>query len=99
MPVEMKDHPGYESGQNKPEAKVNQRNGHSGKTVIIDDGPMRIEVPRDRDGSYNLKVIGKHQRRFIGFNDKIISTYARGMMMRGHQKAIRPNTVSTLRCR
>ena len=51
MKVEMDDHLGYESGQDKPEGQSSQRNGQSGKTVITDDGPVRIEVPRDRDGS------------------------------------------------
>ncbi len=82
MKVEMDEHPGYENGQDKPLGQPNQRNGHSGKTVITDDGPVRIDVPRDRDGSYNPKIIGKHQRRFTGFDDKIISMYSRGMTVR-----------------
>ncbi len=55
MKVEMDEHLGYENGQDKPLGQPNQRNGHSGKTVITDDGPVRIDVPRDRDGSYNPK--------------------------------------------
>ena len=48
MSAEMNDHLGYRQGENKPEGQANQRNGTSGKTVITDDGPLRIEVPRPR---------------------------------------------------
>jgi transposase-like protein len=61
---------------------VNHRNGKSGKTVLTDDGPLRIEVPRDREGSFEPLLIPKHERRFTGFDDKIIAMYARGMTMR-----------------
>ena len=54
----------------------------SGKTVLTDDGPLRIEVPRDRDGSFEPLLIPKHERRFTGFDDKIVAMYARGMTMR-----------------
>ena len=50
--------------------------------VLTDAGSMRIEVPRDRDGSFEPQIIGKHERRFTGFDDKIIAMYARGMTMR-----------------
>jgi putative transposase len=54
----------------------------SGKTVLTDDGPLRIDVPRDRDGSFEPLLIPKHERRFTGFDDKIIAMYARGMTVR-----------------
>ena len=60
----------------------NHRNGRSGKTVLTDDGPLRIEVPRDRAGSFEPQLIPKHERRFAGFDDRIISMYARGMSVR-----------------
>ena len=78
----MDDHPGDEQGQDKPHDQANQRNGNSGKTVLTDDGPVRIEVPRDRDASFSPKIIGKHERRFTGFDEKIISMYSRGMTVR-----------------
>ena len=56
-------------------------NGASGKTVLTDDGPLRIEVPRDREGSFEPLLIAKHERRFTGFDDKIVAMYARGMTM------------------
>jgi putative transposase len=82
MSAEMSEHLGYRQGESKPEGQGNQRNGTSGRTVITDDGPVRIEVPRDRDGSSEPKIIGKHERRFTGFDQKIIAMYARGMTVR-----------------
>jgi transposase-like protein len=82
MNAEMTGHLGYAAGEEKPEAQSNHRNGTSGKTVITDDGPIRIEVPRDREGSYEPQLIGKHERRFTGFDQKIVSMYARGMTVR-----------------
>jgi transposase-like protein len=82
MNAEMTDHLGYEPGQTKPEGQRNHRNGASGKTVITDDGPVRIEVPRDRQGSFEPQLIGKHERRFTGFDQKIVAMYARGMTVR-----------------
>jgi putative transposase len=80
--AEMSHHPGYPAGAAKPSEVVNHRNGKSGKTVLTDDGPLRIEVPRDRAGSFEPQLIGKHERRFTGFDDKIIAMYARGMSVR-----------------
>ena len=80
--AELGHHLGYQSGDAKPDAAANHRNGKSGKTVLTDDGPLRIEVPRDRDGSFEPILIPKHERRFTGFDDKIIALYARGMTMR-----------------
>lgn len=64
------------------EDSSNHRNGSSGKTVLTGDGPVRIDVPRDRDGSFQPILIPKHERRFTGFDDKIIAMYARGMTVR-----------------
>jgi len=80
--AEMSHHLGYVPGTDKPEAATNHRNGKSAKTVLTDDGPLRIEVPRDRQGEFEPKLIGKHERRFTGFDDKIIAMYARGMTVR-----------------
>jgi transposase-like protein len=81
--AEMSHHLGYPNGASKPEAgTANQRNGRSAKTVLTDDGPLRIEVPRDRAGSFEPVLIPKHERRFTGFDDKIVAMYARGMTMR-----------------
>ena len=80
--AEMSHHLGYPAGADKPAAATNQRNGKSAKTVLTDDGPVRIDVPRDRAGEFEPKLIGKHERRFTGFDDKIIALYARGMTVR-----------------
>ncbi|WP_376697594.1 IS256 family transposase [Burkholderia stagnalis] len=82
MGAEMNLHLGYSSGQPKPPGQVNERNGASGKTVITDRGPVRVEVPRDRDGSFEPILIPKHERRFTGFDERIIAMYARGMSVR-----------------
>jgi putative transposase len=58
------------------------RNGSSAKTVITDTGSVRIEVPREREGTFEPQLIGKHERRLTGFDDKIIAMYARGMTVR-----------------
>ena len=80
--AEMSHHLGYSAGQAKPEGATNHRNGSSAKTVITDTGSLRIEVPREREGSFEPQLIGKHERRLTGFDDKIIAMYARGMTVR-----------------
>jgi putative transposase len=75
-------HLGYPPGQPKPVGYANERNGASGKAVIIDRGPVRIEVPNDRDGSFEPILIPKHERRFTGFDERIIAMYTRGMSVR-----------------
>ncbi|MDX2218480.1 MAG: IS256 family transposase [Burkholderiales bacterium] len=79
---ELSHHLGYPPGASKPEPSGNHRNGVSAKTVLTEDGPVRIEVPRDRDGSFEPVLIPKHERRFTGFDDKIVAMYARGMTVR-----------------
>ena len=80
--AEMSHHLGYGAGQAKPEGTTNHRNGSSAKTVITDTGSLRIDVPREREGSFEPQLIGKHERRLTGFDDKIIAMYARGMTVR-----------------
>lgn len=82
MNAELTQHLGYEVGQPKPEGQRNERNGASGKTVITDTGAVRIEVPRDREGGFEPILIPKHERRFTGFDDKILALYARGLTVR-----------------
>jgi putative transposase len=79
---ELTHHLGYPPGAVKPELVTNHRNGSSGKTVLTDDGPVPIEVPRDREGTFEPQRIGKHERRFTGFDDKVIALYARGLTVR-----------------
>jgi len=82
----------------------NNRNGYGRKTVITDTGRIQIEVPRDRTGSFDPQLIAKYQRRFPGFDDKIVSMYARGMSTReisGHLRDlygidVSPDLISTV---
>jgi putative transposase len=79
---ELTHHLGYPVGGTKPDDTTNHRNGTGGKTVLTDDGPLTIEVPRDRDGTFEPRLIAKHERRFTGFDDKVLALYARGMTVR-----------------
>ena len=79
---ELSHHLGYAPGAEKPDDVSNHRNGVSSKTVLTGEGPLKIDVPRDRQGSFEPLLIAKHERRFTGFDDKIIALYARGMTVR-----------------
>jgi putative transposase len=80
--AELTEHLGYEPGSRNPEATGNARNGGSPKTLITEQGEIPIEVPRDRAGTFAPQLVKKHQRRFDGFDDKILSMSARGMTVR-----------------
>ena len=80
--AELSHHLGHTPGAGRPEDAGNHRNGSGGKTMVTDDGPLRLEVPRDRDGSFEPLLIPRHERRFTGLDNKIIAMYARGMTMR-----------------
>jgi len=82
LSAELSDHLGYEKGDPKGKKTGNSRNGHGSKRLTGEDGEMEIAVPRDRDSSFEPKIVKKGQRRFDGFDDKIISMYARGMSVR-----------------
>ena len=82
MNAELTHHLGYESGQTPPSDQSNRRNGKGTKTLRTEQGPVEIDVPRDRDGTFEPQLVPKHQRQFDGFDDKILSMYARGMTTR-----------------
>jgi putative transposase len=87
--AELDTHLGYEKNQSS--IGDNYRNGSSSKTIITDDDKIEIETPRDRNSSFEPQIIKKGQRSFNGFNDKIISMYARGMTVseiQGHLEEI-----------
>jgi putative transposase len=79
---ELDHHLGYRKGDKPPEGQDNRRNGKSSKTLRTAQGDVGVEVPRDRDGSFEPQLVPKHQRQFDGFDEKIISMYARGMTVR-----------------
>lgn len=86
------------------EGRTNRRNGVNRKTVLTDTGAVEIAVPRDRDGRFDPQLIAKYKRRFPGFDEKIVSMYARGMSMRdiqGHLQElygleVSPDLISTV---
>ncbi len=89
MNAELSHHLGYEKGRPEGRGSGNNRNGKSRKTVQGDCGAMQIAVPRDRNGSFEPKILPKHERRWRGFDDKIISMYARGMSTRDIEAHLR----------
>ena len=80
--AELSEHLGYEKGDPAGRGTGNSRNGNSSKTILTEDGEIEIAVPRDRAGSFEPQLIAKGQTRFDGFDDKILSLYARGMTVR-----------------
>jgi putative transposase len=101
---ELTHHLGYPPGGSKPEDTTNHRNGTGAKTVLTDDGPLAIDVPRDREGTFEPQLIPKHERRFTGFDDKILALYARGMTVREiqgflaemYEVEVSPDLISTV---
>src|SRR5215467_316962 len=79
---EMTGHLGYEKHDPAGRGSGNSRNGTTGKTVLTDVGAVDLEVPRDRNGSFEPRIVRKGQTRLDGFNDRIIALYARGMTTR-----------------
>jgi len=82
MQAEMTQHIGYEKNDPSGKNTGNSRNGTSKKTLATDSGDIEINIPRDRNGDFEPRIIEKHQTRFTGFDDKILSMYARGMTTR-----------------
>ncbi len=85
MSAEMTQHLGYVKNAAEGRGSGNSRNGRSRKRVQGEFGQIEIEVPRDRKGRFEPQILPKHERRFTGFDDKIISMYARGMSTRDIQ--------------
>src|SRR3954449_6583306 len=82
MEVELTDHLGYEPHAEPPGGTGNTRNGSTPKLLITDHGPVPIDTPRDRDGSFEPQIVRKRQRRFEGFDEKILALYSRGLSTR-----------------
>jgi hypothetical protein len=90
MEVELTDHLGYEPHQEPPGGTGNTRNGKGKpKTLVTEHGPVSIRAPRDRDGSFEPKIVRKRQRRFEGFDEKILALYSRGMSTRDIEAHLR----------
>ena len=86
LQAEMTEHLGHDKYSAIINTAGNARNGKSNKTLKGEFGELPIEIPRDRDGSFEPQLIPKHQTRWAGFDDKIISLYARGMTVREIQQ-------------
>jgi transposase-like protein len=79
LDAEMTEHLGYEKGERPARPDGNHRNGRSSKTVLTEVGPVPIQVPRDRAGEFEPKIVPKHARRIEGFDEAIVSLYAKGL--------------------
>ena len=79
LEVEMTEHLGYEKNSNDGDNSGNSRNGHTEKTVLLENQSTTIEVPRDRNSTFEPIIIPKHEKRLPIFNDQIISMYSFGM--------------------
>jgi transposase-like protein len=82
LEVGLTDHLGYEPHREPPGGVGNTRNGSMPKTLQTEHGPVQINTPRDRDGTFEPQLVRKRQRRFEGFDDKILALYARGLSTR-----------------
>jgi putative transposase len=80
---------GYQPGAEPPEGQANRRNGTGRKTLRTVDGPVEVELPRDRDASFEPRIVPKHARSFDGFDDQILALYAGGMTTREIQRHLR----------
>src|SRR5450755_1787845 len=94
---ELSEHLGYQAGEAPPGGVGNARNGRPSKTILTDQGPLRIRSPRDRKGTFEPQIVRKRQTRWVGFDDRVISLYARGLTVReiqGHLAEIYGTEVS-----
>jgi len=82
MEVELTEHLGYEPHLEPPGGVGNTRNGSTSKTLLTEHGPIPLETPRDRNGTFQPRMVRKRQRRFEGFDGKILALYARGLSTR-----------------
>ena len=97
LQAELAAHLGHDKHEAVSNERGNTRNGSSSKTLKGDFGALPIEIPRDRDGSFEPLLIAKHQTRWTGFDDKILSLYARGMTVReiqGHLEEMYGTAIS-----
>jgi putative transposase len=76
---ELTDHLGYDRHDAAGRDGGNSRNGHRAKTVLTEVGPVEVDVPRDRDGSFEPKIVAKRQRRLSGVDELVISLSAKGL--------------------
>ena len=98
LQAEMAAHLGYGKHESVANSAGNTRNGKSSKTLKGEFGELPIDIPRDRHGSFEPQLVPKHQTRWIGFDGKILSLYARGMTVReiqGHLEEMYGTEISS----
>jgi len=88
LEAELAEHLGYEPYEQKGRGTGNSRNGKGRKTVQSETGEIDIQVPRDRNGTFEPKLVKKRQRRLEGFDDKVLALYSRGLSTRGIQEQL-----------
>lgn len=79
LEAELAHHLGYDKGDPTARNHANSRNGTTPKTITTEIGQVSVDVPRDRDGSFEPQIVRKHQRRLAGFDEAVISLYGKGM--------------------
>jgi transposase-like protein len=89
MQAELTEQLGYEKHDQGEKSTANRRNGKTTKGLRTDQGPMEIEVPRDREGEFEPKIVPKHQREWRGFDDKILSMYGLGLSTKAIQENLK----------
>ena len=82
LSAELTEHLGYEPHQEPPGGTGNTCNGSTAKTLATEHGPVEVRTPRDRKGTFEPQIVRKGQRRFEGFDDKILALYSRGLSTR-----------------
>lgn len=104
LEAEMTHHLGHERHERIGNASGNARNGKSKKTIKGDSGEVTVDIPRDREGSFEPVLVGKHQTHWQGFDEQVIALYARGMSVREIQSHLKqlyhtevsPTLISTI---
>lgn len=89
LDAELTTHLGHDKHERADSSKANSRNGHSQKSIRSTDRKIASNVPRDRNGNFELLLIPKHQRHFDGFDSCIVSLYSRGLSVREIQEHLR----------
>jgi transposase-like protein len=89
LEAEMSEHLGYEKHAPEGFNGENSRNGHGTKSVVVADETVGIDVPRDRDGTFEPQLVKKGQRRIAGFDDQVVALYARGLSVREIQEHVK----------
>jgi putative transposase len=87
--AELEQHLGYPAGEEPPQGQRDRRNGRAAKTLRTVDGPVTVELPRDREASFEPRIVPKHSRSFDGFDEQILHLYAGGMTTRDIQRHLR----------